>query len=251
MKYTRKRLGPSLTSYRNKKHIKNTNQHTPRPRNAFIMFRQYYHRSVQGGGSHQKNNSEVSKELGLRWKSLPAQEKSYWENLARAEKELFAKKHEEYRFVDEQTQPKPDKPALSLRNELQPSPSIKEQAISIPPIINMVPSHIWQTPAPNCHSAPMGSNYGAVHPRSFLLPYPQPPPPQVPSQFLNYRFHPVQHLQFYPSQFAPQRLPPLDNYVHVANPPPVAGNYFPQEQQRPALRKAEFPTPIPYSVLNA
>lgn len=71
----------------------------PRPRNAFILFRQKYHQSVLDEGNVIRTNPEVSRELGRRWRSLSASEKDHWNNLAEEEKKNHAKKYPGYRYT--------------------------------------------------------------------------------------------------------------------------------------------------------
>jgi len=71
----------------------------PRPRNAFILFRQKYHQSVLDEGNVIRTNPEVSRELGRRWRALSAEEKNHWNNLANEEKKNHAKKYPGYRYT--------------------------------------------------------------------------------------------------------------------------------------------------------
>ncbi|CAH2353447.1 hypothetical protein CLIB1423_10S05204 [[Candida] railenensis] len=71
----------------------------PRPRNAFILFRQKYHQSVLDEGTVIRTNPEVSRELGRRWRNLSVEQKDYWNNLAEEEKTTHAKKYPNYRYT--------------------------------------------------------------------------------------------------------------------------------------------------------
>lgn len=71
----------------------------PRPRNAFILFRQKYHQLVLDELTEAKTNPEVSRELGRRWRSLSPQEREHWTNLAEEEKKNHAKKYPNYRYT--------------------------------------------------------------------------------------------------------------------------------------------------------
>ncbi|KAL6454631.1 RFG1 Repressor of filamentous growth 1 [Candida maltosa Xu316] len=71
----------------------------PRPRNAFILFRQKYHQTVLDEGTIIRTNPEVSRELGRRWRNLSPQEKDHWNNLAEEEKKNHAKKYPGYRYT--------------------------------------------------------------------------------------------------------------------------------------------------------
>ena len=81
-------------------------EHIPRPRNAFILFRQHLHYSIFPKDRYMlvtqgsfKTNSEVSREIGKRWRSLPAEEKKYWQDLAQKEKEMHRQKYPDYKYA--------------------------------------------------------------------------------------------------------------------------------------------------------
>ncbi|ONH72656.1 Repressor of filamentous growth 1 [Pichia kudriavzevii] len=71
----------------------------PRPRNAFILFRQKHHQALIEEGNQLKSNPEVSKELGEKWRALSDEEKQYWNNLAEEEKRLHAEKYPGYKYT--------------------------------------------------------------------------------------------------------------------------------------------------------
>lgn len=71
----------------------------PRPRNAFILYRQKYHQTVFGDSLERKSNSEISRELGNRWRNLPPEEREHWNLLAKEEKANHAKKYPDYRYI--------------------------------------------------------------------------------------------------------------------------------------------------------
>lgn len=71
----------------------------PRPRNAFILYRQKYHQTVFGDNPERKSNSEISRELGNRWRNLPPEEREHWNLLAKEEKANHAKKYPDYRYI--------------------------------------------------------------------------------------------------------------------------------------------------------
>lgn len=78
---------------------KSNQNRIPRPRNAFILFRQKYHQSVLDEGSVIRTNPEVSRELGRRWRALSKEEKEHWNTLAEEEKQNHAKKYPGYRYT--------------------------------------------------------------------------------------------------------------------------------------------------------
>lgn len=71
----------------------------PRPRNAFILFRQKHHQSVLEESTEAKTNPEVSRELGRRWRALSTEDRDYWKNLAEEEKKNHAKRYPNYRYT--------------------------------------------------------------------------------------------------------------------------------------------------------
>ncbi|KAG0684533.1 hypothetical protein C6P40_002684 [Pichia californica] len=77
----------------------NDSKRIPRPRNAFILFRQKHHLALIEEGNEVKSNPEVSKELGRRWRALEPSEKDYWNNLAEEEKKLHAEKYPGYKYT--------------------------------------------------------------------------------------------------------------------------------------------------------
>ncbi|AEY94677.1 FAAR026Wp [Eremothecium gossypii FDAG1] len=91
------------------KHRKSQRQcHIPRPRNAFILFRQHWHQqlfpqerikqSERGNGSF-KTNSQVSVDIGQRWRSLSPEERQKWLDFAKREKEEHMRKYPNYKYV--------------------------------------------------------------------------------------------------------------------------------------------------------
>lgn len=89
--------------------------HIPRPRNAFILFRQHWHKqifkqekekmntnSVLGNNAQSRPfraNSEASRDIGHRWRKLSDEERQHWIRLAEQEKEAHRKKYPDYRYV--------------------------------------------------------------------------------------------------------------------------------------------------------
>lgn len=74
----------------------------PRPKNAFILFRQHYHRVLIDEWTTQgveiPHNSNISKIIGTKWKGLQPEEKSHWETLAKKEKLEHERKYPEYKY---------------------------------------------------------------------------------------------------------------------------------------------------------
>ncbi|CAI4036929.1 hypothetical protein SMKI_16G2260 [Saccharomyces mikatae IFO 1815] len=74
----------------------------PRPKNAFILFRQHYHRILidewTAQGVEIPHNSNISKIIGTKWKGLQPEEKAHWEDLAKKEKLEHERKYPEYKY---------------------------------------------------------------------------------------------------------------------------------------------------------
>lgn len=88
-----------------KSHRRNS-AHIPRPRNAFILFRQHFHyelfpknESMLSTLGSFKTNSEISREIGQRWRGLPPKEKQYWHDLAQQEKERHRLMYPDYKYI--------------------------------------------------------------------------------------------------------------------------------------------------------
>lgn len=96
----------SSTSIPKRRNSTPKHQHIPRPRNAFILYRQHLHHSLFkrdqnlliNQGSF-KTNSQVSREIGQCWRKLSAEEKKYWQDLAQKEKELHKQKYPDYKYT--------------------------------------------------------------------------------------------------------------------------------------------------------
>lgn len=88
-----------------KSHRRNSS-HIPRPRNAFILFRQHFHyelffqnESMLNTLGSFKTNSEISREIGQRWRGLPPKDKQYWHDLAQQEKEKHKLMYPDYKYI--------------------------------------------------------------------------------------------------------------------------------------------------------
>ncbi|OQD87796.1 hypothetical protein PENANT_c005G00276 [Penicillium antarcticum] len=69
----------------------------PRPRNAFILYRQHYQAMVV---AHNPGlaNPEISKIIGEQWRSLSGDDKSKWKALAEEEKARHQQQYPDYRY---------------------------------------------------------------------------------------------------------------------------------------------------------
>lgn len=132
----------------------------PRPRNAFILFRQHHHKllidewTVQG--VEIPHNSKISKILGIKWKALSGDEKIYWEEMARKEKSDHEKKYPDYRY-------KPIRKHKKKQQQLQQQLYLQHALYnSNNNIINGGPNFLRQIVIPNGNT---GNNY-VCSPRS-------------------------------------------------------------------------------------
>lgn len=79
--------------------------HIPRPRNAFILFRQHLHQQLFAKESSEstelsfKTNSQVSHEIGQRWRALDDKDRQYWQELALKERELHKQRYPDYKYI--------------------------------------------------------------------------------------------------------------------------------------------------------
>ncbi|KAI9869479.1 MAG: hypothetical protein M1813_000268 [Trichoglossum hirsutum] len=89
----------------------------PRPRNAFILFRQHHHAAVvaQHPGL---SNPEISKIIGEQWRDIPAPEKNQWKNLAEEEKFRHQQQYPDYKYQPRRNSRK----GLALLPSVAPSP---------------------------------------------------------------------------------------------------------------------------------
>ncbi|CAR24356.1 Rox1p [Lachancea thermotolerans CBS 6340] len=84
-----------------------TGHHIPRPRNAFILFRQHLHQQLfakqssycENAEASFKTNSQISREIGQRWRELTDDDRRHWQDLAAKEKELHRKRYPDYKYI--------------------------------------------------------------------------------------------------------------------------------------------------------
>ncbi|KAK9464563.1 hypothetical protein V1512DRAFT_281886 [Lipomyces arxii] len=69
----------------------------PRPRNAFILYRQHHHATVVAEHPG-KTNPEISKIIGEQWRQLSAEEKAVWQRLGDEEKKSHLQRFPDYRY---------------------------------------------------------------------------------------------------------------------------------------------------------
>ncbi|EUC48227.1 hypothetical protein COCMIDRAFT_87821 [Bipolaris oryzae ATCC 44560] len=69
----------------------------PRPRNAFILYRQH-HQQVIIARNPGLNNPDISKIIGEQWKAEPEERKKIWQDLAQEEKARHQEQYPDYRY---------------------------------------------------------------------------------------------------------------------------------------------------------
>ncbi|KAK9335730.1 hypothetical protein V1521DRAFT_449453 [Lipomyces starkeyi] len=69
----------------------------PRPRNAFILYRQHHH-AVVVAEHPGKTNPEISKIIGEQWRQLSGDEKAVWQKLGDEEKKSHLERFPDYRY---------------------------------------------------------------------------------------------------------------------------------------------------------
>ncbi|RPA87197.1 hypothetical protein BJ508DRAFT_321085 [Ascobolus immersus RN42] len=72
-------------------------QRIPRPRNAFILFRQHHHAQVVSANPG-KANPEISKIIGEMWRESTPESKAIWQKHADDEKQKHLQRFPEYRY---------------------------------------------------------------------------------------------------------------------------------------------------------
>ncbi|KAK9728228.1 hypothetical protein K7432_001173 [Basidiobolus ranarum] len=116
---------------------------TPRPTNAFILFRRENHGRIFQQNPHLSNN-DVSKTLGKEWKELPENQKEIYRQKARSLQQEHQAKYPDYKFTPQQNRRKRTKPPGGGEND-----SINGQlpgVVSHLPDTNHNPFHIIYIP---------------------------------------------------------------------------------------------------------
>lgn len=166
---------------------KSNHNRIPRPRNAFILFRQKYHQAVLDEDLLVKTNPEVSRELGRRWRSLPPQEKEHWNRLAEEEKANHAKRFPGYRYTPRRNGKKGSCPAcrqkaakhqqLQLIQQYAPMPPDALYGYVLPQQMQMMqqPQQLHQQNLPQPQNQPQNQNQTQAqtqHYTNFMAPMP-------------------------------------------------------------------------------
>ncbi|KAF2848836.1 hypothetical protein T440DRAFT_400371 [Plenodomus tracheiphilus IPT5] len=69
----------------------------PRPRNAFILYRQHHQQTIIARNPG-LNNPDISKIIGEQWKALSEEHKKVWQDLAQEEKARHHEQYPDYRY---------------------------------------------------------------------------------------------------------------------------------------------------------
>ncbi|KAL0951993.1 hypothetical protein HGRIS_008647 [Hohenbuehelia grisea] len=87
------------TSSRRPAHSKKKSEnHIPRPPNAFILFRSSFIKQQHVTTEVETNHSTLSKIIGITWRELPEQERQIWHNKARMALDEHKRKFPQYAF---------------------------------------------------------------------------------------------------------------------------------------------------------
>ncbi|KAK2768460.1 hypothetical protein FQN54_000315 [Arachnomyces sp. PD_36] len=216
----------------------------PRPRNAFILYRQHYQASVvaQNPGLA---NPEISKIIGEQWRALPNEIKQEWKDLAEEEKARHQQQYPDYRY-----QPRRYGRNTNIANSNAAAVAINSNSagasvcsrcggrIMNPP---STPSTPFTPGIPLSATASPRMTHGP--PRSFQARATRegariPSPVQIP---VDPKAHPRQRLREDPSCLSPdpkrRRFSPSGNYT------PVGRDISPDSQYQFSPRRASLPRP--------
>ncbi|KAK9366067.1 hypothetical protein V1509DRAFT_642081 [Lipomyces kononenkoae] len=141
----------------------------PRPRNAFILYRQHHHAAVVAEHPG-KTNPEISKIIGEQWRQLSSEEKAVWQKLGDEEKKSHLERFPDYRYQPRRNSKRQGNDVHSNSNHVVSSGAAGLSPISI---------------CSRCHGQTPNSR-GALFPKSPMMPedsetharfYRQPPSP--------------------------------------------------------------------------
>ncbi|GME88288.1 unnamed protein product [Ambrosiozyma monospora] len=127
----------------------------PRPRNAFILFRQKHHQALLEEGNVIRTNPDVSRELGRRWRNLPPEEKEYWNKQAAEEKKRHAEKYPGYKYTPRRNNKK-NCPHCSAKQ------AIKNHNLAVQSYVAQYPNHsyLYGLPSSGAQYYPQGATAG-------------------------------------------------------------------------------------------
>ncbi|ANZ78122.1 BA75_05243T0 [Komagataella pastoris] len=133
---------------------KNSTNRIPRPRNAFILFRQKNHQALLEEGNVIRTNPEVSRELGRRWRNLSPEEKSYWNKSAEEEKRRHAERYPGYKYTPRRSSKK-NCPSCKAKQ------AMKTHSLNVQSYYAQYPSASAAVPVPMSNSQKNMNNHTA------------------------------------------------------------------------------------------
>ncbi|ODV62781.1 Rox1p ASCRUDRAFT_79438 [Ascoidea rubescens DSM 1968] len=228
---------------RNSNSSTNDSNHIPRPRNAFILFRQQYHQSVLDEGNIIRTNPDVSRELGKRWRALPLDQKAYWNKAAEEEKKKHAEKYPGYRYIPRRSGKKNlcsycksreaanEKLKYDVSNHIQNQlPNQLHSQIPIQPQPNQSPMMIANNILSPNLMLPI-QNQMVQHSSPITSPQPFLHQPQTPQPYQN---------QYYNQQ--PYKLPPLNTSQLASS----INQQFPRPHESADTKKVKEQITLPH-----
>ncbi|EGP90006.1 uncharacterized protein MYCGRDRAFT_19569, partial [Zymoseptoria tritici IPO323] len=76
----------------------NAEEHTKRPMNNFMLYRQHVQKAVEKQLKKNQDSTNLSKVIGAMWVQLPPQTRKYWTDLADEVKLKHAERHPHYKY---------------------------------------------------------------------------------------------------------------------------------------------------------
>ncbi|KAJ1980636.1 slightly ste11-like protein [Dimargaris verticillata] len=125
--------GKPKRTTRTRSRSRSSPNHIPRPRNAFIIYRQEKHQHVAQACPPNTPNKEISKIIGDMWKNEPEVVKTEYHRQAEQEKKNHATMYPGYKYCPRKSKntkklriaaPKPDVSPISPALDAVPSPSL-------------------------------------------------------------------------------------------------------------------------------
>lgn len=235
---------------------KHDGNHIPRPRNAFILFRQQHHQSVLDEGNVIKTNPDVSRELGKRWRDLDPQEKGYWNRLAEEEKKKHAEKYPGYRYIPRRFGKKGGCPFCKSKQSAKAavgsanvptSPETPPRTTTTTTTMLVAKSHMDDKRQSEEHA--IAQSFLNLRNQAYTQSSSVPPYAKT-----HYYVSQPQEDQQQPQQYPPQYQLPHHPYQqhqqqqHLQQPSQSLSSLSAHEIPRPALVKTELPLPLPVPV---
>ncbi|KAJ1961516.1 slightly ste11-like protein [Dimargaris xerosporica] len=164
--------GKPKRTTRTRSRSRSSPNHIPRPRNAFIIYRQEKHQHVAQACPPNTPNKEISKIIGDMWKNEPEAVKSEYHRQAEQEKKNHATMYPGYKYCPRKSKntkklriaaPKPDVSPISPALDAVPSPSLAASHNPILAASSVAPEYACSH---NLVAAPAFSDMSLLHPMS-------------------------------------------------------------------------------------